>query len=108
MSLLLNNGHGSFTESVVSPFPLGGPAWNVVIADLNADGRPDFATAGASHVRVFLAESERGRFSPAAGSPYLVPKGSWRLALADLNADGKQDLITCGVEDHRITLLLHR
>jgi hypothetical protein len=107
MSLLLNDGKGGFTASPASPFPLGGPAWHAVSADFNADGRMEFATAGAGHVRVFLAD-DKGRFTPAAGSPYPAAGGSWQLALADLNGDGKQDLITCGVEERRITLLLHR
>jgi len=105
-SLLLNTG-GAFAESPASPFELGGPAWYAVIADLNGDHCPDFATAGGSEVRVFVSDAG-GRFAPAPGSPYAVAKGSWRLALADLNRDGEADLVTCGVEEHWISILLHR
>ncbi len=43
MSVLLNQGNGTFAPKVDYPTDTG-PAW-VVVADLNGDGKPDLAVA---------------------------------------------------------------
>ena len=103
MSVLLNNGDGTFQPAVSYGVP-GYLAFSVAIADVNNDGKPDLVVANGcldyscvsccGSVGVLLGNGD-GTFQPAvtydAGSG-----GSWEansVAVADVNGDGYPDLV---------------
>lgn len=105
LTVLLGDGAGRFTEAPGSPFDFGGSAFEMVLADVNHDGRLDALTAGGVGVRVMLGDG-RGDFKPAPGSPFLTGRGVWHLAVADLSGDGRLDVVTSNLESQNIGILL--
>jgi len=61
-----------------------------IAADLNADGKPDLAGAGANAVSVMLGNGE-GTFRPKTDFP--VGTQTQAVAAGDFNSDGKVDLV---------------
>lgn len=61
-----------------------------IAADLNADGRPDLAGAGANAVSVMLGNGD-GTFRPKTDFP--IGMQTQAVAAGDFNADGKMDLV---------------
>jgi FG-GAP-like repeat len=61
-----------------------------IAADLNADGRPDLAGAGANAVSVMLGNGD-GTFR--AKTDFPVGTQTQAVAAGDLNSDGKLDLV---------------
>jgi len=112
ISLLLNDGRGSFTHAPQSPRDLGLQAYGVVVTDVNRDHRPDIvATMVNSRVRpydskvaVLLGDS----FAAAAGSPFPVGRGAYQLSVGDIDEDGKPDVVTSSFEGDSISVLLGR
>jgi hypothetical protein len=105
LTVLLGDGAGHFTESPNSPFDFGRSAFEVILADVNRDGRLDALAAAGEGVRVMLGDG-RGNFTTAPGSPFLTGRGVWRLAVADLNGDGKLDIVTSNLESRSVSILL--
>jgi len=105
LTVLLGDSAGHFVEATDSPFNFGRSAFEVVLADLNQDGRLDALAAAGEGVRVMLGDG-RGNFKPAPGSPFVTGSGVWRLAVADLNGDRKLDVITTNSESKSIGILL--
>lgn len=83
-----------------------------VVADLNRDGRPDFASVGAypvgspstvySTLNTFMQDGS-GRFSLTAS--IALPVSANRVAAGDLNGDGWNDLVALGPDDQVVRLL---
>ena len=105
LTVLLGDGAGHFTEAGSSPFDFGGSAFQMVLADVNRDGRLDAIAAAGEGVRIMLGDC-RGNFKPAPGSPFLTGRGVWRLAVADMNGDGKLDVVTSNLESQSVSVLL--
>jgi hypothetical protein len=77
---------------------VGRAPWRLVAADLNADGKPDLATAdngSRSGVSVLLGH---GNGSFRARVAYRTSAKPADIAAADLSGDGKLDLITASVD----------
>jgi len=96
MTVLLNNGGGpvTFTPAPGSPIPVGMAPYQVVIADLNGDGKKDLVVANRNDntVSVLLGVGN-GTFTAAPGSPIANRDGNnGTLAVGDLNGDGIPDL----------------
>ncbi|MGI8733216.1 MAG: FG-GAP repeat domain-containing protein [Pyrinomonadaceae bacterium] len=105
LSVLLGDGAGRFSEAGGSPFDFGRSAFQVVLADMNRDGRVDALAAAGEGVRIMLGDG-RGNFKPAPGSPFQTGRGVWRLAVADMNGDTKLDIVTTNLESRSISILL--
>lgn len=90
-------------------FAVGNWVHNVVLADLDGDGRPDVATAGElpSYVSVFRNLSSAGHFD--AGSlgtriDFGAGWNAWGLAIGDLDEDGRPDLVFANTYDDTLTI----
>lgn len=105
LSVLLGDGAGHFSEAGGSPFDWGRSAFQIVLADVNRDGRLDALAATGEGVRIMLGDG-RSNFNAAPGSPYQTGRGVWRLAVADVNSDGKLDIVTTNLESRSMGLLL--
>lgn len=93
LTVLLGDGRGGFAETSASPLDFGGAAFQLVLADVNRDSKPDVLAAGGAGVRLMLGDG-RGGFNAAPGSPFLTGGNTWDFALGDVNRDGKPDLVT--------------
>ena len=105
LTVLLGDGAGHFAEAGSSPFNFGRSVFEVILADVNHDGRVDALAAAGEGVRVMLGDGQ-GNFRPAPGSPFLTGKGVWKLAVADLNGDAKLDVVTTNLESKSVGILL--
>jgi hypothetical protein len=105
LTVLLGDGAGHFTEAGSSPFNFGRSVFEVILADVNHDGRLDALAAAGEGVRVMLGDGQ-GNFRLAPGSPFLTGKGVWKLAVADLNGDAKLDVVTTNLESKSVGILL--
>jgi hypothetical protein len=111
-TVLLGNGDGTFQ---LAQTYAGGGCCQVLVADLNLDGRPDLlnvaGTGGA--VSVYLGKGD-GTFE--AGQTFSLggKEFSW-VAVADVNKDGRSDLLaanwcsqkTCGSQSGTVSVLLN-
>ena len=89
VSVLLNNGTGTFAAKV--DYPTGSYPDSVAVADLNGDGKPDLAVANVNDAtRERALERRRPAPSPPR-STFPRVRGRSRSLAADLNGDGKPD-----------------
>src|SRR5436190_10616913 len=99
----------SFTAGV--PFATGSNPHALDLVDLNADGKPDLATANnsGSSVSVLLNTTAAGAATPAfaAQQSFGVASDSEGLTHADINLDGKPDLIAISTSFSKVSVLLN-
>jgi FG-GAP-like repeat len=105
IEVLLNDGRGRFT-SAPAIYTVAGEANEVVVADVNADGRGDLVVATVNSVTVLLGTS--GGFKPAPGSPFRAGPGAYRVTVGDVNSDQRPDLLASSFDGDAVTMLLGR
>jgi hypothetical protein len=92
VAVLLGNGDGTFNAPLT--YGSGGRTLWPVVADVNADGKPDIVVAngnGSSGVGILLGNGD-GTFQPVVTYP-TGEKYVSALAVADVNGDGKPDVV---------------
>jgi hypothetical protein len=107
VTVLLGDGHGGFREAPGSPFKTAPAPWEVSIADVNRDGKPDLVIipydrdartrGGEANVTVLVGDGT-GRFAPLAGSPFSLGSCAQptEVAAADLTGGPWLDIaVTC-------------
>ena len=89
-----------------SPITVAGGPGNIVLGDVNEDGKPDLIVASGQSraITVWLGRGN-GQFRSGPKSPIRVPDSPGELALGDLNGDGELDLAIASHDSYGVWLL---
>jgi hypothetical protein len=74
VAVLVNDGNGSFSPTIGSPYATGMTVQHVEVGDVNNDGNADIVASGVADVAVLL-NNGTGSFGLAPGSPMFVVGG---------------------------------
>jgi FG-GAP-like repeat/Bacterial Ig-like domain len=103
--VLLGQAGGVFGAAVA--YAAGGiQPYDVAVADVNGDARPDLITAnyGSNSISVLFGQSD-GTFS-AADTYSVGGQRPYSIAVADLNGDTMLDIVTNNVNSNTVSVLL--
>jgi hypothetical protein len=107
---LLGNGDGTFQAATSVTLPSQAPG-DLVFADFNGDGKPDFAGISTTgQVVIYLQEG--GNFV-LTGAPMTTPDSSYGicgLSAGDMTGDGKADVVTVncdGGDDNTVSVYVN-
>jgi len=104
MSVLMNNGNGTFGAAVV--YDMGSDSRGMNIGDVTGDGKLDvIATSDDdSNVAVFINHGD-GTFANAVTyTAGTAPRG---VMIKDLNADGKADMVVSNASSNNISVFIN-
>jgi hypothetical protein len=102
VSVLLNNGDGTFT--VQDTPQVGQNPSAVALADVDGNGKQDLIVANAGDWTVsVLRGSGDGTFQ--AQHTFVVGSSPAAVALADANGDGKPDIVVANADDNTVSVL---
>ncbi|MBF9239803.1 VCBS repeat-containing protein [Hymenobacter sp. BT683] len=93
VGVLLGNGNGTFRTAVAYSTGPGSQPFDLAVADVNADGRPDIISANTFTYGVgVLLGNGNGTFA-AVVSYTTGTQSSTAVAVGDVNADGRPDIV---------------
>jgi hypothetical protein len=95
ISILLNNGNGTFGTGIYYPVATSGvlAANSVAIGDVNGDKVPDVVVSGSSVSAIVFLNQGSGTFK-VNGTVGTMPAGATNnIVLADINGDKKLDIV---------------
>jgi hypothetical protein len=100
VKILLNNGHGGFTQSDSQPTD-SVASRRLLVVDLNNDGKSDVVTMPRNNVNrlSILLGNGNGTLQPvilATVTSTIANPRITDIAAADFNGDGNMDLVVCG------------
>jgi hypothetical protein len=89
-----------------SPIPIAGGPGNIILGDVNRDGRLDLIVAcwKTKSITVLFGQGD-GQFRATRGGPVLVPESPGEMALADVNGAGEPDLAIASHDSYVVRLL---
>jgi len=106
VSILINDGTGTFSESIIRVGDEGGIV-ALVAGDLDGDGKPDLLTAGDVDVAILrntgAALPFTSRDLTIAAGPDIAAAG-----IGDLDGDGRNDVVVASKFTAAVTVLLNR
>jgi len=111
LQVYLGDGSGKFRSAPDFDVDTRGHQTELVVADVNGDGKLDVITADHQvySVLVFLGDG-KGKFAAAAGSPFWPKRGdkphTHGLLVIDVNNDRKLDIVTANNADNDIAVML--
>jgi hypothetical protein len=110
VSVLLNNGTGTtlaFATQVT--YSVDSDPYEVAIADVNADGKPDIVAVneGSGTVSVLLNSGNGTTLAFATQVTHIVDSDPTGVAIADVNADGKPDIVAANNGAGTVSVLLN-
>jgi hypothetical protein len=100
-------GEPNFVQAQGSPIAVAGGPGEVVIGDMNKDGKADLVvSSGQSRSIAVLLGRGNGQFQTARYTQLTVSESPGEIALADLNGDSFLDLAFVTHDSYVVTLLL--
>lgn len=100
--------NGTFASAVA--YPTGNTPYDLKVADFNADGISDLATAntGTSNVSILLGNGSSGVGNGTFGTAndFAAGGGSRGLAFADFNGDSKLDIASANAGSNNVGILI--
>ncbi|MBN1911069.1 MAG: VCBS repeat-containing protein [Pirellulales bacterium] len=109
ISVLLNNGDGTFGPAVPLDMNAGGDTVpnSVAVADMDGDGMNDIIAALVINAQpdVVAIYSGAGDGTFAAGVHYVTGNNPKTVGVADLDADGVFDIVTSNSGDNNVSVL---
>ncbi|MFO0576442.1 MAG: FG-GAP-like repeat-containing protein [Polyangia bacterium] len=102
-----NKADGTVTFAAGMDIAAGTDPYEVVVADVNSDQKPDFlfTSSGGNSVGVFLGDG-KGAWSAATGSPFAAGSSPVFLGVSDFNGDGKPDFVVANQSSSSLSLLI--
>ncbi len=110
ITILLNNGSGSFVPASGSPITFGKGEQSpvgIAAADFNGDGHLDLAAVNSAtnDVTILLGNGD-GTFTEAASSPIGVGTSPSGIVTGDFNGDGRADFAVTNFADNTVSVFL--
>ncbi len=112
-SLFINQGNGSFQQSITQGHAGENVFWSVTGGDLNNDGRKDVVyvsgTSTSIGVSIYL-QQVGGTFAYYSSAPILSSQGYSAvdyLRIADMNNDGKKDIVSYATNGDPIAIVFN-
>ncbi len=107
LSVILNNGNGSFTYQNTSPDTGGDVPYDVAIGDVNNDGKVDALVVNSfSNNLGVLLGAGNGTFTLQSDLPATGGSSPYSVAVADVNGDSKLDALVANRSTSTLGVLL--